>query len=285
MILSPLRLTAMCTLWGALGLALLALAPAPAGAEAAAKAESAVTQSVSEDQEAVENLRDPEAMAELKRSLDFLAGLPRFQVTATMAYDVIQADGRRLQFEKQGEAYLQRPDRLSAVVRLDDGRQRQFWYDGKTLSIAEFSKKLHTQSKAPPTIDGMLDMLEGVFKDPMPLADLFYNDLGPLQERPLEADIVGDAMVSGSLCTQLAFRGETVDWQMWVEKGERPFIRKVVISYREQPGIPQYLTWLNDWQTPAEFSDDRFRFAVPADSQWIDLMLAAPQADTEGGQP
>jgi hypothetical protein len=249
------------------------------------KPEAAALQPAPDEQEAVEDLRDPEAMAELKRAVDFLTGLPRFQFAAIVAYDVIQEDGRRLQFEKQGEVSLQRPDRLSADVRLDDGRHRQFWYDGKTLSIAEFSKKLHTQSKAPATIDGMLDMLEGAFKDPMPLADLLYNDLGPLEERALEADIVGDAMVDGRPCTHLAFRGEAVDWQMWVEQGERPFIRKVAVVYREQPGTPQYVAWLDDWQTPEKFSEDRFRFTAPTDSQWIDLLLAPPQAGTEGGQP
>jgi hypothetical protein len=279
----PYRLTTACALWGLLGLTLFGAAPA--GADVAAKPEAVATQPAPEAQEAVEDLRDPEAMAELKRATAFLAGLPRFQFAAVVAYDVIQKDGRRLQFEKQGEIFLQRPDRFSAEVRLDDGRHRQFWYDGKTVSIAEYSKKLHTQSKAPPTIDGMLDMLEGAFKDPMPLADLLYNDLGPLEERALEADIVGDALVDGRPCTHLAFRGETVDWQMWVEQGERPFIRKVAVVYRELSGVPQYVAWLDDWQTPEKFSADRFKFTVPADSEWIDLLLAPPQAGKEGGQP
>lgn len=271
-----------CLAWATLGLFLAGAAPIHAEEPAAA---NATTMAENLAVEETEDLRDPAAIAELKRATTFLAGLPRFQFAATVAYDVIQKDGRRLQFEKQGGVSLQRPDRFSADVHLDDGRHRQFWYDGKTVSIAEFSKKLHTQSKAPPTIDGMLDMLEGVFNDPMPLADLLYNDLGPLEERALEADIVGDSLIDGRPCTHLAFRGETVDWQMWVEQGDRPFIRKVVVSYREQPGTPQYAAWLDDWQTPEQFSDDRFRFTVPAGSQWIDLLLAPPQSDTEGGQP
>ena len=78
-------------------------------------------------------------------------------------------------------------------------------------------------------------MLEGLFKDPMPLADLFYSDLTPLAERAFEADVVGDSLVNGRPCRQLAFRGETVDWQIWVEQGATPFIRKLAISYREVP--------------------------------------------------
>ena len=102
---------------------------------------------------------------------------------------------------------------------------------------------------------------------------------------PEEADIVEDSLVDGRPCTHLAFRGETVDWQLWIEQSERPFIRKVVITYREQPGSPQYVAWLDDWQTPKKFSDGQFTFKAPKGSQWIDLMVAAPQTSKEGGQP
>jgi hypothetical protein len=232
-----------------------------------------------------EELRDPEALAELQRATDFLTALPRFQFAATIAYDVIQNDGRRLQFEKSGKLFLQRPDRLFADIYLDDGRHRQFWYDGKTLSFAERTQKLHTQVKAPATIDAMLDMLEGLLKDPMPLADLLYSDLSPLEQRAEEADVVDDSLVDGRLCRHLAFRGETVDWQIWVEQGERPFIRKLVINYREQPGEPQFVAWLDEWQTPEKFGDGQFTFNVPEGSQWIDVMMAKPPVTDEGGQP
>jgi hypothetical protein len=250
-----------------------ALAPVPAAAEtAAADADPA-------DQ------RDPEALAELKRASDFLTALPRFHFKAAVIYDVIQEDGRSLQFEKHGDVYLQRPDRLFAEVWLDDGRHRRFWYDGKTLGFAELTRNLHTKVKAPPVIDGMLDMLEGVLKDPMPLSDLLYSDLGPLEQRALEADVVGDSLVSGRPCLHLAFRGETVDWQIWVEQGATPFIRKVVISYREQPGTPQSSALLDFWETPERFSEDLFTFAAPAGSEWIDVMVPLPRRIEEGVQP
>jgi hypothetical protein len=220
-----------------------------------------------------DQLRDPAALAELKRATDFLAALPRFHIHASVAYDVIQEDGRRLQFEKDGDIYLQRPNRLFADVHLDDGRRRQFWYDGATLSIAERSKNIHTLVKAPPTIDGMLDMLEGLFKEPFPLSDLLYSDLRPLEQRALEADIVGESLVKGRKCLHLAFRGETVDWQIWVDQGATPFIRKLAITYRQEPGTPQFVASLSVWETPKRFKEGLFKFVVPAGSQAIGVLV------------
>jgi hypothetical protein len=278
---STYRFIAGCALWGVLGLSFGCVAPVPGGKAALQDTPVATENALVES---AEDLRDPEALAELKRATDFLTALPRFHIKAAVAYDVIQEDGRRLQFEKHGDIYLQRPDRLFAEVRLDDGRHRQFWYDGKTLSFAERSRNLHTRIKTPPTIDATLDMLEGLFNDPMPLADLLYSDLSPLDQRALEADIVGDSLVSGRPCLHLAFRGETVDWQIWVEQGATPFIRKVAISYREVPGTPQVVSVLDLWETPERFSDGLFTFAAPAGSQWVDVLVPMPRRVEGGGQ-
>jgi len=231
------------------------------------------------------DLRDPVAIAELKRATAFLSSLPRFHIKASVVYDVVQEDGRLLQFEKLGDVYLQRPDRFFVKIHFDDGRLRQYWYDGKMLSLAERSRKVHTRIKAPPNIDATLDMLEGLFKDPQPLSDLYYSNLNPLDQLALEADVVGDSLVNGRPCRHLAFRGKTVDWQMWIEQGKKPFIRKLVITYREAPGMPQSVTLFDLWETPKRFSDSLFQFTAPAQSQWIDVLMPMPRKTKEGGKP
>lgn len=270
--------------WVLLPLCCLLLWPALVIQSVAAEATGSDSSLVEDKEFAAEDLRDPEALAELKRATDFLTAQPRFKFKARIFYDVIQDDGRRLQFEKNGEISLQRPDRLYVESRRDDGRWRKLWYQGKTLSIAELSQNLHTQVQAPPTIDATLDMLEALVKEPQPLADILYNDLSPLEEQAIEADLVGDSLLDEVPCRQLSFRGETVDWQLWVEQGEKPFIRKVVINYREAPGSPQYMALINDWETPERFSDELFTFVVPKGSEWIKV-LGPPRQTGEGGQP
>lgn len=262
-------------LWGLVATMLWCVPPAFAGSTGAPEGKDSTG--------TAEDLRSPEALAELKRATDFLAGLPRLHAHVNLVHDVVQEDGRHLQFEKKGDIYLQRPDRLFVDVKLDDGRHRQSWYDGQNLTIAELSRKQHTRIKAPPTVDEMLDMLEEMLKDPLPLADLFYSDLSPLAQLALEADVVGDSLVNGVPCRHLAFRGTSVDWQLWVEQGNKPFIRKVVISYREVPGVPQFVAWIDLWETPKRFAKDRFTSSPPTGSTLIDVPVA-PRSE-EGGQP
>jgi hypothetical protein len=253
-------------------------------ADSSSSAEQVKSQAPGDKTETAD-LRDPAALAELKRATDFLTGLPRFHITASVVYDVIQEDGRALQYEKTGDIFIQRPDRFLAEIQFDDGRFRQCWYDGKMLSLAERSKQVYTRIKAPPTLDKTLDMLEGLFKEPQPLSDLFYSDLGPLDELALEADVVGDSIVKGHPCTHLSFRGKTVDWQIWVEKGATPFIRKLVISYREEPGTPQSMALLDVWETPKRFQESLFRFTPAKNYQWIDVLVPGPRVIEKGDRP
>ena len=228
-------------------------------------------------------LRDPEAIAELNRATSFLMEAPQFHINIHVVYDVIQKDGRRLQFEKHGEIYVQRPNRLFADIFLDNERQRTFWYDGEKLSIAEKKQGIHTQIRASKTIDATLDLLEQLHSDPMPLADILYNDLTPLSVNAVEADIVDDSLVSGIKCTHLAFRGETVDWQIWVDQSERPLIRKISVSYRTMPGVPQYTAWINNWVLPDDISENLFQFTAPEGSSFIKMLAPWSGYAQEGG--
>jgi hypothetical protein len=52
-----------------------------------------------------------------ERAPGFFYGGSRVIFEITIALYVIQEDGRRLQFRKSGEIFLQRPDRLYAEIR------------------------------------------------------------------------------------------------------------------------------------------------------------------------
>jgi len=271
--------------WVLMYLCCLLLWPAFAAESVAAGSTESDAAVVEEQVTEAVDLRDPKALSELKRATDFLVAQPRFQFKARIFYDVVQEDGRRLQFEKSGEIFLQRPNQLYVESRRDDGRWRKLWYQDKTLSIADLTQSLHTQIEAPPTIDGTLDLLEALIKEPQALADLLYSDLSHIEEHAIEADLVGDSIVNGQPCVHLSFRGETIDWQLWVEQGKTPFFRKVAVSYLDVPGAPQYVALVNDWKTPARFSDDLFEFVVPQNSEWIKVLKPLPPNKRDGGQP
>jgi hypothetical protein len=226
---------------------------------------------------------DPEALAILKKATDYLTGLTQFRLKGFRDTDVVQESGQKLQFTSLFDVSLKRPDRMFASRTDDDGITRRLWYDGKTASMYDEGEKVYGQIQVPDTIDEMLDYLETVLESPPPLTDLLYNDLSHLAERALSGIYLGISFVDNSACDQLAFRGKSVDWQMWVDRGEKPLIRKIVITYKELPGEPQLSARLEEWNVVPQFSDTLFQFSIPEGARRIPIVGSKRRDSNAGG--
>jgi hypothetical protein len=53
-----------------------------------------------------------------------------------------------------------------------------------------------------------------------------------------EARYVGMSQIADTKCHHLAFRQKLLDWQLWVEDGDKPLPRKLVITYKRQYAEP-----------------------------------------------
>lgn len=228
---------------------------------------------------------DPAAMSTLKAAIEFLEELDSFEIKGRAIYDVVQEDGRRLQFEKSTKLIQQRPNKLYAERLRDDGDMRKFWYDGSQVSILSLEKNAYAQLRAPESIDETLDMFEGLFREPHPLADLLYSNLDHLHDMPEEAVYVGESTVGSFICDHLSFRNASLDWQLWVQKGETPFFRKVVITYRNQPGVPQFVAYLHSWLIPESINKSVFSFVPPQNAERLSILIPPVVVAEKGGQP
>jgi hypothetical protein len=70
-------------------------------------------------------------------------------------------------------------------------------------------------------------------------------------------------MIDGRECEHLAFRNFDTDWQLWVEVGDRPIPRKMVITSKTINNAPQYTLRVKEWRTDIEPDPDAFAFAPP----------------------
>ena len=51
---------------------------------------------------------------------------------------------------------------------------------------------------------------------------------------------MGRGVIDGIECEHLAFRNVDTDWQLWVEVGDPPIPRKMVITSKTTNSAPQY---------------------------------------------
>jgi hypothetical protein len=240
----------------------------PASAQRAARSEGEAQQVEPQQAEPQQTERDPKAIAALDRMGRYLRTLTRFGVHAETTTDEVLLSGQKIQFEKTIDLKVQRPNKF----RLDmtsDRKQRQLFYDGNTITV--FGEKIgyYAQAKAPPTINETVQEAQNRFGIATPLADLFYWGTTDSDNEAIEGAIdVGPSRVRGVDTEQYAFRQSDVDFQIWIEKGERPLPRKLIITTKSEPSQPQYTANVA-WDLEPKFDDNVFRFSPPPGAKRI----------------
>jgi hypothetical protein len=249
-----------------LGLALLLAAVPPEAAIAQGAANAAAV--------------EPGAREVVRRACQYLRSLDRFSVAAEISYDEVLVAGYKLQYSRAGRLLLERPNRFRFESESDKG-YRTFWYDGESLTVYDDDLNVYATFDAPDTIDATLDVIadRGIV---VPLDDLLYSEpCGGLGEHVQSGYYVGLDYVDGGFHHHVLLGTDTVDVQLWVEDGAAPLIRKVVITYREEPGEPQFIALLRDWNAAPAPTPADFVFTPPAGAKEIDFFAArsTPQGD------
>jgi len=208
---------------------------------------------------------DPQAMAALNRMSDHLKTLKAFRINSEVSKDELVDTNMKIQKSASNEISVQLPDRLHAHMAGDE-QDLQLIYDGKTLTLYDAAGKHYATAPAPPTVARTLDAIRARYGIVFPLADFIQMSAQEnLLQKITAAGYIGASRIGGVECDHVAIRQPDVDWQVWIEKGETPLPRKVVITTKTQPTQPQYIAMLK-WDTNVSIDSNLFTFTPPADA-------------------
>lgn len=240
---------------------------------------------------AKESIPDPKEV--LRQSCDFLKKQPQFSFKAEVANDRVFHGGKKLQFSQEVAAFFKRPDKL----RLDgdgDLESKQLFFDGKTLTLYDRHKHHYATIEVAGDIDAALDKAFRKHGLRVGLAELGSAKVCNRALKDLaHALYVGLHRVRSVTCHHLAFDRKKVHYQVWIETGDQPVLRKIVVTQKKLPGSPQWIAYLSDWNFSPNFADNLFTFAPPAGALKIKFMpvksgpspaLKTPKPQKKGGK-
>jgi len=203
---------------------------------------------------------DDDALKVLKGMSDYLASQKTISLSFDADIEVITPDIEKIQFASSGQLLLSRPDKLRAI-RTGGYSDVEFIFDGKTASVVDRTTKDYIQFDDPGSVDQLIDKLRNEYSMALPGADLLdSNVFGVLSADVLHGADIGRGVVGGVECEHLAFRNQDTDWQIWVQVGDAPIPRKLVITSKTEAGAPQYTLVIREWKTDAQPSADAFAF-------------------------
>jgi len=229
----------------------------------------------------------PHADRLLRGASDYLKAAPQLSFRADIAYDDLLPSGQKILLGASYDAAVRRPDRIYTKYTGDAGA-KDFWFDGKRITLYDPNLGVYATEPAPGTIDAMQEYLITHLGFSPPLGDFMASDpYATLRKRVQYGFYVGTTDVQGVSCHHLAFVEQNIDWQIWIEDGVQWVPRKLVITYKTIPGAPQFSAVLSNWDLATRPPDALFTPGIPADATQISFTKAAasdkPMA--KGGRP
>jgi len=214
----------------------------------------------------------------LRRMSDFLADQKQFRVESEHHYDEVLSTGQKVRLSSRRAVSIRRPDAVAAEV-IGDGHDKRFTYDGRTLTVFDRDRNMYASAPMPDTIDGMLDTMAERYGAVIPAADLLYSD----PYKAIGANVKGGRYiglheVGGYPCHHLAFTGDVVDWQIWIQDGARPLPRLVLLTYKTLTGQPRYAMAVSEWVLDTPLPESLFRTTPPSGAERIEMVPTRPGA-------
>jgi hypothetical protein len=202
-------------------------------------------------------------------------------VNADISNEVITTDGQKLQMCSFCTILMNRPNRFR-VTRKGMYADAEMTFDGKLFTILGRRLKVYFQMPLEGTCDDAIRELEFATGMEAPGADLLFSSpYGILSQGIDKGDHIGTDVVNGVECENLAFREANVDWQIWVQAGDRPVPMKYVITSKWTTGAPQYAITLRDWNTEPVIGEDAFSFTAPEGARKLESLPVNSMGEIE----
>lgn len=216
---------------------------------------------------------DPDALHILKGMTNYLGNLQQFGLHTENTYEDVLETGQKFQFAFSSNVVVQRPDKM-VVERTDGIAEHLYVYDGETLSAYHAEDGFFATVPVPDNLDEFLHYSRDVLDLVPPAGDMiFTNSFDSLTANVTSGIFVGQAIVDGVLCNHIAFTSPYVDWQVWVADGDMPLPYKYVLTTKDDPAQPQFVTWMSNWEVVVELEDGIFVFEAPDGAVEIDYIV------------
>ncbi len=88
---------------------------------------------------------------------------------------------------------------------------------------------------------------------------------------------VGLSQIEGTTCEHYALRQPGLDWQVWIQNGNYPLPRKLIITTLTDDARPQYQSVIT-WNLAPSYDEAAFTFTPPRDAHKVVFAQVVPKA-------
>lgn len=207
----------------------------------------------------------------VKKSYNYLGSLRNYSFKATIVNEDEYAGHMMLYIQHHYNVAVQRPDKVRMQVRGDVENRNIVMNDGK-VSKYELEENTYSEIAVEDDIDDALDTLIDDYNLSIPLTQLIYSDTAVDLDDDLENDgyYFGTVNVDNKPCYYIGFPGKEWDIQLWIEKGDRPLIRRAALVDKMMKGQPRSMIKVA-WNIDEITDQSIFTFTAPKGAKKMEM--------------
>jgi len=223
-----------------------------------------------------------DASSQLASMATKLAQTKQFSVSIKMEYDVVQESGQSIEFSEARKVLVSRPNHMRVDVQKSNGDNGGLVFDGKSITLFSQPDNVYSINNRPGNVDGAVRHAVGVLGMRVPLARMLVTTF-PQELKKLSSEVVHVERntLGVSATDHIAGRGKDVDYQVWLRKDNLP--ARIVLTYRSEPGQPQFRAEFSDWNMAPKVTDTTFTYTPPKGAEKIPTLVPSTIKKTAGG--
>jgi|JFJP01.1.fsa_nt_gi hypothetical protein len=207
---------------------------------------------------------------QLMEMANFLGNTQRFSALLSISYDVVQDDGQKIEFAETRKLTVERPDHVLIQQTSSDGAGVLTLFDGESVTVSDGATGLYAQGAQPGDIDASVVHFVRDLKMRLPLAPILMSRFADeLQRRLTAIDHVEQTTLFGKPAHHIAGRTANADFQVWIAAGKNPLPQRIVMTYKHEPGQPQFRADFTQWNLAPKIDKTTFKFKPAKDAQRI----------------
>ena len=212
----------------------------------------------------------------LMQMTEHLAAQEAYSVNVRGGFDVVQDDGRKIQFVEARTIQIQRPNQLRINETAAEGHGHSVLFDGENITVWDGHSGVYAQAPQPETVDDAILYFIRELGMRLPMAPLLTT-WAPveLSKRVQTIDYVELNHAFGRPAHHISARTADLDFQVWISDGEEPLPLRMVLTYHDV-GAPQYWAQFADWNLQPEFEPGTFALNLPKGMQQIAFAVQIP---------
>lgn len=219
--------------------------------------------------------QDAKAIDVLKRMAAFKSSQNEVVIKGVTFTDARLGAGLMVSNAEEVSVSIKRPGSM-LITSADGAATKGFYFHDGVFTFFNSATRLYGQADIPKDIEAAMEFALDELGVEAPLLDLIYRDASAhlLTSDETILYLTDKARVGNADCHHMAIRGAEVDVQLWVEEGDRPVTRRLMITSKFEGGSPRFVANL-DWDTNPKFKPGLFEFKAPDDAVKIEFIRGA----------